>query len=595
MTGDAVEPGGVRLRVWAPSHARVDAEILDAGGRAVRVVRMEPRGGWFEAFLDGAGPGLTYRFRVDGSGLFPDPASRFQPLGVHGPSRVVGGAFPWTDSSWRGTSAEDAIFYEVHVGTATREGTFDVLIPHLAELKALGITVLELMPVADFPGEHNWGYDGVQPRAPARAYGGPEGLRRLVDAAHALEIGVILDFVASHLGPEGNYLGAFAREAFASRRTPWGEALDYSRREVRDFVAEAAESWVRDYHLDGLRLDATHAVGDDSETHILREIADRARAAAPGRRVLVVAEDERNDARLVAPAPEGFGLDAVWADDFHHQVRRALAGDRDGYYADFSGTSEDLARTMRDGWFFRGQWSRALGHPRGTPPEGLAPARFVHCIQNHDQIGNRAFGDRLGRSVDGAAYRTASALLLLSPYTPLLFMGQEWNATTPFLFFTDHEPELGRKVTEGRRREFARFAGFSSQEIPDPQAPRTFESSKLDRAEALRAPHAGVLALYRELIALRSHPAMRKRDRASFRVRALGPDAVELERCGAKTRLRLIACLRSGLEVDLGSHWRMVLFSEDERFGGRGRAAGGLQGGRLLLRGAGAAVLERDE
>ncbi|WP_437977760.1 malto-oligosyltrehalose trehalohydrolase [Sorangium sp. So ce295] len=578
--GAWLEGGAVRFRVWAPDHDRIEIVTYGVDGQEVTgALPAAPTGdGYFEATAPGLGAGALYKVRIDGEGPFPDPYSRAQPLGVHGPSAVFDPSFAWTDAGWRGVALEDLVLYEVHVGAATPEGTFDALIGRLAELRELGITAIELMPVASFPGERGWGYDGVDLFAPLAAYGGPAGLRRLVDAAHAAGVGVILDCVYNHFGPDGNYLRAYAKRYFTDRhKTPWGDAVNYDgagAEQVRALVLENVELWIRDFHIDGLRLDATHAIVDDSDPHILREIGERARAAGEGRRVLVIAEDSHNDARLVTPVEQGgYGLDAVWSDDFHHELRVLFAGDRDGYFEDHTGTAEDIAATIRKGWLYEGQISKHTGKPRGTPADPVPPPRFVHCIQNHDQIGNRAVGDRLGDKVSPAAFRTMSALLLLTPYTPLLFMGQEWNARTPFQYFTDHEAELGRLVTEGRRREFQYFAAFAGAEVPDPQDPRTFQRSKLDHAERQRPEHAGVLAWYRELLRLRaSHPALQSRARGAFSADALSPDAICIERRGGGAAVIALCALRGALSLDLGRpEARALAFSEEPRFGGAAR------------------------
>ncbi|HEU0014046.1 MAG TPA: malto-oligosyltrehalose trehalohydrolase, partial [Longimicrobium sp.] len=452
--GARIVPGGVELRVWAPASRRVDVVVY--GPDAERVAPLDAgQDGWFAGVVQGIGAGARYKLRLDEGDAFPDPASRAQPEGVHGASEVVDpAAFRWTDDGWRGLDPDGLVIYELHVGTATPEGTFDALIPRLDHFAELGVTAIELMPVAGFPGVRNWGYDGVSLYAPQASYGGPEGLRRLVDAAHARGLGVVLDVVYNHLGPEGNYLHAVTGGRYFTDRvcTPWGDAIDYARRPVREFAIRNAEHWVREYRLDGLRLDATHTIADPSPTHLLAELAQRVRAAAD-RPVVLIAEDERNERALLLPPPEGAGLDGVWADDLHHQLRRHTAGDHESYFSDYTGTAEDVAKTLRRGWFYEGQVSRNHGAPRGTPADGLPPRAFVHCIQNHDQVGNRALGDRLTESVPLPVYRAASALLLLSPYTPLLWMGQEWAATSPFQYFTDHPPELGKLVTEGRREE----------------------------------------------------------------------------------------------------------------------------------------------
>jgi maltooligosyltrehalose trehalohydrolase len=455
------------------------------------------------------------------------------------------------------------------------------------------------MPVASFPGRRNWGYDGVGLYAPAAVYGGPEGLKKLINAAHAEGLAVILDVVYNHLGPDGNYFWAVSKHYFTERvKTPWGAAWDLDGEHsapVREVMLANAEMWIRDYHADGLRLDATHAIYDSSEPHILREIAERARAAGGGRRTLIMAEDDRNDVRLITPADQGgLGLDAVWADDFHHQLRRAFAGDHDGYYSDYEGSTRQIAETLRGGWFYRGQESAFQKKARGTPPEPAAPPQFIHCIQNHDQIGNRAIGDRLGAAVSPEAHRAMSALLLLSPYTPLLFMGQEWNASSPFLYFTDHADELGRAVTEGRRREFQHFKAFSHMEIPDPQADATFERSKLLWEEQGDPARAGVLAWYRELLRIRAtHPAMRDRSRAAFNVTEIGDGAVLLERRGRSASILVAVNIAGALDFAiLGGSPRVLAWSGEERFGGEPGTPSPLVDGRVRMSSAGAVIVE---
>jgi maltooligosyltrehalose trehalohydrolase len=442
------------------------------------------------------------------------------------------------------------------------------------------------MPVADFPGSRNWGYDGVSLFAPCRQYGTPDDLRRLVDTAHGAGLAVLLDVVYSHFGPDGAYGTLFSPFYQSSRhQSPWGAAInvdgDWSG-PVRAFFIENALHWLHEYHFDGLRLDATHGLIDDSPRHLVAELVERARASVRHRPILLVAEDERNLASIVRPAEEGgWGLDAVWADDFHHQVRRLSAGDRDGYYEDYTGTTAELASTVRHGWFYRGQYSRHLAKPRGTDPAGVPLHRLIVCIQNHDQIGNRPFGRRLNHQISPALYRALSALLLFVPETPLLFMGQEWAASTRFLFFTDHHPELGRLVTQGRREEFSRFEAFVDPvirlTIPDPQAAATFESSRLRWTELEDPAHAGVLELYRELIRLRrSHPALQP----GQDVDVVAPDEASLvlvRRAGPHVLL-LVLSTRASRHVDLGpwcacapsGRWELALTTEEARFVGPG-------------------------
>ncbi len=582
------EGEGTRFRVWAPTAHTVEVvlEGTREGGSARPLKKAAD--GTFNALLPGVGAGDLYRYRVDGQGPYPDPASRFQPDGVHGPSEVVAPSrFAWSDAGWRGVRLGELVVYELHVGTFTPAGTFAGVTERLPYLVDLGVTAVELMPVADFPGRRNWGYDGVALFAPARCYGRPDDLRRLVEAAHRLGLAVLLDVVYNHLGPDGNYLGVYSPYYFSTRhQTDWGAALNFDGAHsapVRHSFIENAQHWVHEYHLDGLRLDATHAILDDSPRHFLADLVEQLRAAVPDRHVLLIAEDHRNLAHTLKPEPEGgWMLDAVWADGFHHQTRRLLAGDDEGYYRDFTGTTEDLATTIRKGWFYGGQFSVHFGKPRGTDPTGLAPPQFVYCLQNHDQIGNRALGERLHHQIDLAAYRAASALLLCCPATPLLFMGQEWAARTPFLYFTDHDEGLGKRVTEGRRREFRHFAAFSDPEarakIPDPQALSTFLASKLVWDEREREPHAALLRLYQQLLHLRRHePALRAAQGKDFAVTALNEKAILLKRgaSGAPTLLVLtqlrgqgIADLRghSFLTPHQGRRWEVVLTTEDAPF-----------------------------
>lgn len=609
--GANVVHDGVRFRVWAPASRSVDVVIYGPDAERVHPLAAE-EDGWFSATVPGIAAGARYRYRLDEGDAFPDPASRSQPDGVHEPSAVVDPSFPWTDDGWRGVSADDLVIYELHVGAATDAGTFDALIERLDDIAALGATAVEPMPVAEFPGAHNWGYDGVYLFAPESSYGGADAFRRFVDAAHARGLAVILDVVYNHLGPEGNYLHAITGGKYFTDRhhTPWGDAIDYARRPVREFAIQNALHWAHEYHLDGLRMDATHAILDDSEVHLLQELSARVRQSLPpDRHFVFIAEDERNERRVLLPPPEGCGLDGVWADDFHHQLRRHTAGDHEAYFSDYTGSVDDIVRTLRQGWFYEGQVSKNHEKPRGTPAEGLPPRGFVHCIQNHDQVGNRAFGDRLTDSIGLDVYRAASALLLLSPYTPLLWMGQEWAATTPFQYFTDHPEELGKQVTEGRRKEFGRFTAFADpavrERIPDPQAVSTFRKSHLRWDERETLPHAGVLTLYRELLHLRrEHPALRRRDRDSFAVAALGEHGIALRRSAKDGgALLLVVSLQGRLSVDLGAmektrapadRWDLLLSTEEARFGGG--AEGALvtlsPEGRLEMRGAGAVVLE---
>jgi maltooligosyltrehalose trehalohydrolase len=607
--GANVVDGGVEFRVWAPASTRVDVIVYGPDAERVHPLDAEADG-WFRGVVPGIGAGARYRYRLDEKDAFPDPASRSQPEGVHGASEVVDpSTFAWTDDAWRGVPLRDLVIYELHVGTATDAGDFDALIARLDDIAALGVTAVEPMPLAEFPGARNWGYDGVYLYAPDSAYGGPAAFRRFVDAAHARGLAVILDVVYNHLGPEGNYLHAVTGGRYFTDRhcTPWGDAIDYANPAVREFAIQNAVHWAREYHVDGLRLDATHAILDDSPRHVLQELRQRVRDALPeDRHFVLIAEDERNERLVVTPAPEGTGLDAVWADDLHHQLRRHVAGDHEAYFSDYTGSMEDIVSTLRQGWFYEGQRSENHGAPRGTRAEGLPPAAFVHVIQNHDQVGNRAMGDRLTETASMPAYRAASALLLLSPYTPLLWMGQEWAASTPFQYFTDHPEELGKLVTEGRRKEFGKFSAFADpavrERIPDPQAPETFERSKLKWDERERMPHAGVLALYGELLRLRrTHPALAERERDGFAVAVLGEHGLALRRSGDEgSALLLVLSFDGPLSVDLSEReetagrWTLLLSTEEARFGGESEGAlvTLTPEGRLELPAAGAVLLQ---
>ena len=595
--GATVRPGGVAFKVWAPKARRVEVALAAPAGLV-----HHPLAGREDGVHEGAVPGLRagarYRYRLDGDVACPDPYSRFQPEGPHGPSEVVDPtAFAWTDDGWPGLGSEGLVVYECHVGTMTPDGTFLALIGQLAELKRLGVTALELMPVAECPGRWNWGYDGVDLFAPSHNYGRPDDLRRLVDAAHRQGLGVILDVVYNHLGPDGNYLRLFSDDYFTDRhRTPWGDALNYdgpNSRFVRDFAIDNACSWLTEYHVDGLRLDATDAIIDDGPTHLLAELTARARAATP-RQVVIIAEQASNEVRTIRP-PErgGFGLDGVWADDFHHAVRVFLTGERVGYYADYEGTTSEMARAIAGGFVYQGQASPTAKRPRGTRVTDEPAAAFVFCIQNHDQVGNRAFGERLHHVVDAERYAVASALLLLAPETPLLFMGQEFRASASFMYFTDHEPDLGRQVTEGRRQEFKGFHAFRDprlrDSIPDPQAEETFLRSKLDLRH--RRTHAGVYRLYRDLLRLRrTDPVLARQDRHRLRIAEIGAQTLVVHRWSGEDHRLLVANFGPSLGIDpadpaLGDlpvpKANLLLSTAQRRYGGGGEPAG--------LRGRGAA------
>ena len=493
-----------RYEVWAPSAATVGLEV---DGR--RFDLAVDGGGWWTTDEIAPESGDRYGFSVDGSDPLPDPRSPSQPDGVHAASEWVDNtAFAWTDYDWRGVPLAGAVLYELHVGTFTPGGTFDDAIAMLPYLRALGVDAVEVMPVASFPGERGWGYDGVGLFAPHAAYGGPDAMKRFIDACHDHGIGVVLDVVYNHLGPSGNYLGRFGPYFSERHHTNWGPAVNLDgpgSDEVRRFVVDNALMWLRDYHVDGLRLDAVHALVDDSAVHLLEQLADEVAALSSHvrRPLFLVAESDLNDPRFVRSHDAGgFGLDASWADEWHHALRSVLTGDTSGYYADF-GTLEHLAKALRQAWVYDGIWSEHRGRHHGRPPTGLSGSQFVVCTQNHDQVGNRAVGDRPSRNMSDGRLRIAAALLLTSPFTPMLFQGEEWGTTTPFQYFTDHDdPELGRAVSEGRRNEFSYF-GWDPADVPDPQDRSTFERSKLDWSEFDDDIHRSMSDWYRELIGLR--------------------------------------------------------------------------------------------
>lgn len=506
-----LEDGAVRFRVWAPDHEAIGLALDDASSALPLAACGE---GWHELVTRAARAGSRYRFVLPDGCCVPDPASRHQPEDVHGPSEVIDPtAYPWRDGAWRGRPWHEAVLYELHIGTFTPEGTFRSAIARLDHLVTLGITALQIMPVADFPGRRNWGYDGVLPFAPDAAYGRPEDFKALIEAAHARGLMVLLDVVYNHFGPDGNYLHALAPSFFTDRHaTPWGAAINFDGPEsgpVRAFFVENALYWLTEYHLDGLRLDAVHAIRDDSATHILDELAARVGAGFPGRRIHLVLENEENHAHRLERDADGAprAYTAQWNDDLHHVLHVAATGEGEGYYADYLGDTGKLARALAEGFAFQGELMPYRGHPRGERSANLPPAAFVAFAQNHDQIGNRAFGERLGTLAPPAAVRACGAVLLLLPQIPMLFMGEEWATTQPFLFFCDFGPGLADAVREGRRAEFARFPAFADPahraRIPDPLAAATVAASTLRWEDRDIAPHAEALAWHRRILALR--------------------------------------------------------------------------------------------
>ena len=593
MTGHRSDPlgatplpdGRCRFLVYAPFARTVEVLLLSPARRAVA---LEGDGaGYHHRIVDGVAAGTPYLYRLDGAKERPDPASRHQPQGVHGPSRVTDpAAFRWRDREWRGIPLPSYVLYELHVGTYTPEGTFDAVIPRLDSLVDLGITAVELMPVSQFPGRRNWGYDGVYPFAVQESYGGPEGLKRLVDACHLRGLAVVLDVVYNHLGPEGNYLSDFGPYFSDRYRTPWGAAVNFDgpfSDEVRRYFLDNALHWIRDFHIDALRLDAIHGIMDFSASPFLAELAGAVRRIRreENRRVYLIPESDLNDARVVTPAEEGgYGLDAQWSDDFHHALHTLLTGERDGYYADFAGI-EPMARAFTDGFVYSGQYSAYRKRRHGNRSRHLPAGKFVVFAQNHDQVGNRMRGERLSVLVSFESLKLAAGVVLLSPYLPLLFMGEEYGEVAPFLYFVDHGDEgLIEAVRKGRKEEFAAF-GWTG-EIPDPQDETTFLRSRPDPSLRALGHHATLLELHRELLRVRKT------------IRALAgvdrPHREETEVIRFDEEKALVVLRRYGgrhaaaafhfgetkatLPLSLpGGPWEKVLDSSDVRWGGPGGAA----------------------
>lgn len=567
--------GGAEFRLWAPKAGRVELIFDAAGGE--KSLPMHASEGWFSVEAKAA-PGTRYRFSIDGGLRVPDPASRFQPEDVHGASELIDPrAFAWSDADWRGRPWEECIFYEAHVGTFTPAGTFDAMRERLDYLVDLGITALELMPLSDFPGARNWGYDGVLPYAPDSRYGRPEDLKKLIESAHAKGLMVFLDVVYNHFGPEGNYLHAYAPTFFTERHhTPWGAAINYDgagSRTVRDFMIHNALYWLEEYHFDGLRLDAVHAIMDDSTPDILTELAQAVRGN-PGlqRRVHLVLENDDNAARYLRREASGGArdFDAQWNDDIHHAFHVLATGETGGYYADYSDARMHLGRCLTEGFAYQGEPSPYRdGKRRGEPSGHLPATAFVAFMQNHDQIGNRTFGERLHQLAPPKAVRALTAILLLAPSPPLLFMGQEWAADQPFPFFCDFGPDLAHAVTEGRRREFARFPEFNDpaarERIPDPNAADTYARAILDFGAREDTTHKPWLDLHRALLALRRReivPRLTNLAGATARHALIGDSGLSAHwRLGDGSTLSLLANLGDSTQPTLGRPSGRLLYT----------------------------------
>ncbi|HLH72899.1 MAG TPA: malto-oligosyltrehalose trehalohydrolase [Chloroflexota bacterium] len=570
--------GQCHFEVWAPLARQVDVHIVAPTDRIVPLLRGDR--GYFRGVIGETAPGTRYFYRLDGQKDRPDPASRHQPEGVHCASEVVAADFAWHDQHWRGLALADYVIYELHVGTFTPEGTFDAIVDRLAYLKDLGITALELMPIAQFPGCRNWGYDGVYPFAAQHSYGGPSGLKRLVDACHQQELAVILDVVYNHLGPEGNYLAEFAPYFTDRYRTPWGRALNFDgpwSDEVRRFFIESARSWLADFHVDALRLDAIHAIYDFSAFPFLEELGVEAHQLAEqlNRRIYLIAESNLNDVRIIRPRElGGIGLDAQWCDDFHHAVHALLTDERHGYYEDF-GEVEHLTRAFHDGFVYQGNYSPYRQRRHGNRPTGTKGWQFVVCAQNHDQIGNRVHGNRLSEILTFERLKLAAGLVTLSPFLPMLFMGEEYGETVPFQYFISHsDPELVEAVRQGRREEFAAF--HWEGKVPDPQAEATFHQCKLAWEKLAEPRHRSLHAFYRELLRLRrKQPALANLSKEEIEVSRVANETIFFVRRWHGSNQALAAFNVGNHAVtasapEPASRWKKLLDSSDEQWLGPG-------------------------
>lgn len=581
---------GVQFRVWAPEKKQVS--VVFCGGMKPLKLEREP-GGYFAGITEEAKAGDLYKFALDREGEFPDPASRFQPQGPHHASQIVdASAYHWTDAGWKGLKLPGQVIYEMHVGTFTQPGNWQSAAEKLGYLRDTGITVIEVMPVADFPGRFGWGYDGVQLYAPASIYGEPDDLRDFVNQAHGLGIAVILDVVYNHIGPDGNYLPKFSPYYFSKKhKTDWGQGINYDGphcEPVREFIRENAAYWIREFHLDGLRLDATQDVHDDSHRHILSEIAEVARAAAHGRDILLIAENEPQDTRLIrSPRHGGFGLDGMWNDDYHHSATVAMTGKADAYYTDYRGTAQEFVSTAKHGYLYQGQWYRWQGKRRGTPTFGTAREAMITFIQNHDQIANSARGERAHVQTSLGRFKAVTAFTLLGPGTPMLFQGEEFASSSRFFFFADHKPDLAKTVAEGRIEFLSQWRSLKLPEMRscflDPASRETFETCKLDFSEVDK--HSEIYALHRDLLRLRREDPVISRQGAdgidgavlsehAFVIRYFTPD-FENDR---------LLVVNIGSDLDLnpspvpllghpqGKAWVKLWSTDDPQYGGCGTA-----------------------
>jgi maltooligosyltrehalose trehalohydrolase len=590
--GPELRPGGgTHFRVWAPKRRSVEVIFFDGDRESRKSFSLDREDdGYFSALISDANAGTRYKLRVDGKETFPDPASHWQPDGPHGASAVVDHTkFAWTDKNWRGISIRGQVIYELHIGTFTPGGTYESAKQKLPLLKELGITVVEVMPVACFPGDFGWGYDGVNLYAPYPRYGTPDDFRSFIDYAHSIGLGVILDVVYNHVGPDGNYLTQFSDDYFhREQATEWGDAINFDGENsgpVRDFFAGNVEYWIREFHLDGLRFDATQAIVDRSRGHILGDMARRARAAAAHREIILVAENEAQEAKIAKPVERGgYGFDALWNDDFHHSAIAASTGLRQAYYTDYSGAPQEFVSAIKYGYLYQGQYYSWQNKRRGESTLGMEPAAFVTFIENHDQVSNSGYGKRLHQLTSPGRYRALTALTLLAPGTPLLFQGQEFASSKPFVYFADHNPDLAKLVHSGRTDFLAQFPVLNTPEmrakVPNPASRETWERCKLDWSEWER--NAKVVALHRDLLRLRrSDPAFRlqlygKVDGAALGAQAFvlryfveaGQDRLLIVNLGAD--LHLVHVTEPLLAPPAGKSWNVIWSSENPAYGGSG-------------------------
>jgi maltooligosyltrehalose trehalohydrolase len=587
--GAEVLAEGVRFRVWAPKCQQV--EVMIVGERATTFPLISEGDGYFSRSVPRLSAGTLYRYRLDAGQAYPDPCSRFQPQGPHGPSMVIDPrAYRWQDADWSGIHLPGQVIYELHIGTFTPEGTFDAAIWELDELERLGITLIEVMPIAEFPGRWNWGYDGVDLYAPSHTYGDAEAFKRFVDAAHTHGLGVILDVVYNHLGPDGNYLPAYSDCYFTDRyKNDWGAAINFDgpgSREVRKFFIGNACYWIAEFHLDGLRLDATQDIHDAGPVHVLAEMSQSARKAAGKRQIMLIAENEPQHVRCITSVEQGgYGLDGMWNDDFHHTARVALTGRHEAYYTDYCGKPQEFLSAIKRGFLYQGQWYHWQGKPRGSVVTTQPASALVIYTQNHDQVANSLQGKRLTALTSTARYRALTALMLLAPETPMLFMGQEFGASSPFLYFADYaEKVLAGNVHQGRKKFLAQFPSYGSAEaqevVPDPCSPATFECSKLDFSE--RTTHMPLYLLHQDLLRLRREdPLVARQERERLDGAVLGAEALVLRFFSTTGDDRLLV-VNLGTDLDYvpapepllapvsGGSWRLVWSSDDPRYGGPG-------------------------